>query len=178
MLVSIVTVLSRLPSLAATMEAKFSAPAESKATVKEKKKKKNRKKPPVFIPSVHYLLLSRPPLPDSICFVPADVMWSEPQRCGYRQCVSALVSPSFSLALFFFSPHNVFNISFLWKPGFSFFYVSALPSFFLPPEINRMNVNFFLFACLNQRCLGLCLIYYEQAALLHTSATSCLMLVL
>ena len=34
MLVSIVTVLSRLPSLAATMEAKFSAPAESKATVK------------------------------------------------------------------------------------------------------------------------------------------------
>lgn len=34
MLVSIVTVLSRLPSLAATMEAKFSASAESKATVK------------------------------------------------------------------------------------------------------------------------------------------------
>lgn len=33
MLVSIVTVLSRLPSLAATMEAKFSAPAESKAMV-------------------------------------------------------------------------------------------------------------------------------------------------
>ncbi|KAF3857437.1 hypothetical protein F7725_009296 [Dissostichus mawsoni] len=31
MLVSIVTVLSRLPSLAATMEVKFSAPAESKA---------------------------------------------------------------------------------------------------------------------------------------------------
>lgn len=31
MLVSIVTVLSRLPSLAATTEAKFSAPAESKA---------------------------------------------------------------------------------------------------------------------------------------------------
>lgn len=61
------------------------------------------------------------PLPDSICFVPADVMWSEPQRCGYRQCVSALVSPSFSLALFFFSLLSIFNISFLWKPGFSFF---------------------------------------------------------
>ena len=33
MVVSIVTVLSRLPSLAATTEAKFSAPAESKAMV-------------------------------------------------------------------------------------------------------------------------------------------------
>ncbi|CAL1597842.1 unnamed protein product [Knipowitschia caucasica] len=33
MLVSIVTLLSRLPSLAATMEAKFSAPAENKATI-------------------------------------------------------------------------------------------------------------------------------------------------
>lgn len=42
MLVSIVTVLSRLPSLAATTEAKFSAPAESKAMVK-------KQNPPLFL---------------------------------------------------------------------------------------------------------------------------------
>lgn len=63
MLVSIVTVLSRLPSLAATMEAKFSAPAESKAMVNL----------PVLI---H--LLSFFPLPIYSCLtssvLPADVM--------------------------------------------------------------------------------------------------------
>jgi hypothetical protein len=37
MLVAIVTLLSRLPSLAVTMEAKSSAPAESKAMVKKEK---------------------------------------------------------------------------------------------------------------------------------------------
>lgn len=179
MLVSIVTVLSRLPSLAATMEAKFSAPAESKATVKKKKRK-----PPVLIPSVHYLLLSHPPPPPPPppwlhLFRPCwcNVIWATEM---WLQAVyfSLGFSIPFTRIVFLF-PHNVFNISFLWKPGFSFFYVSALPAFFfLPPEINRMNVMFFCLHVLNRRCLGLCLIYYERAALLHTNATSCLTLVL
>lgn len=61
MLVSIVTVLSRLPSLAATMEAKFSAPAESKAMVK----------PACLDSSVHYLPIRPSPTPS---VRPADVM--------------------------------------------------------------------------------------------------------
>lgn len=71
MLVSIVTVLSRLPSLAATTEAKFSAPAESKAMVNL----------PVLIHLLPVCFSSHQSLPDVICplwwcdVISATQMW-------------------------------------------------------------------------------------------------------
>lgn len=79
MLVSIVTVLSRLPSLAATTEAKFSAPAESKAMVNL----------PVLIHLLACFFFFFLPLHQSIpdILVSAVVMCSQPQRWMWFQAV-------------------------------------------------------------------------------------------
>lgn len=103
MLVSIVTVLSRLPSLAATMEVKFSAPAESKAMVK----------PSVLI---HPLLTSV-----------FDVMWPQAVYfdpvCAFcfPQALFPLLHP---LVLLDRSALNVF--SWLWSFYFFLFYCCIL----------------------------------------------------
>lgn len=109
MLVSIVTVLSRLPSLAATMEAKFSAPAESKATVKKKEKEKNINKndPP---PSPSTSTNPSPPPSRLHLFGPR---WCHVMICGSRQLISASVRPSFFflLAMLFFVCLVIHSIS-------------------------------------------------------------------
>lgn len=176
MLVSIVTVLSRLPSLAATMEAKFSAPAESKAMVNL----------PVLIHlEFTSFFFTYPSLICSSCrcnVISATEMWF--QAVYFDPVCGFCFSPSFSLHCVFF--FLIFKIRFLEKSvhfHYHYTFVSSFCFWMFLIKSSQMNVVHLSFCWHILHCIFLWFQYLPFimsfskwlafSSVLHRNTSSC-----